>query len=156
MIYLVYLHTLYQFSSYCSRQLPLWYILCISIHCTNCPATGVANCHCYFSCVSPCILLFVQLLESSMWHILWISMQIQSHELVVREIKPYTSQRLLNTSCISMHSAKCPVIESPIVTVTYSEYLLAQYKISSYQSGHLAQWHVPFISMHSIKCPGDT
>jgi len=66
-------------------------------------------------------------------------MQFQSHELVVSEIKPYTRQRLLNTSCISMRSAKCPVIDSPIVTVTYSEYLLAQHKTSSYQTGHLAQ-----------------
>ena len=51
-------------------------------------------------------------------------MHIQSHELFVREVNPYASQHLFNTNCIFMRSAKCPVIESPIFTVTYSEYLL--------------------------------
>lgn len=83
-------------------------------------------------------------------------MQIQSQELFVRGVKSYTCQRLFNTSCISMRSTKCPVIESRIVTVTYSEYLQAQYEISSYENGHLAQRHMPFISMHSVKCPGNT
>ena len=59
-----YLHTLYQLSSYWSCQLPLWYILSISIHCTNSPTTGVASCLYDVSCVSPYTAKIVQLLES--------------------------------------------------------------------------------------------
>jgi len=155
-IYPVCLHAQQNLSSYWSRQLPLWYILCISIHYTNCPAIRVASWHCDISCVSPCTVPIIQLLGLPVWHILWISMQIQPQELFVRGVKPYTCERLFNTSCISMRSTKCPFIESPIVTVTYSEYLEAQYETSSYGNDHLAQWHMPFISMHSVKCPGNT